>query len=221
MLKDDRVELFNYNVRIGIPIDECDVLVDLIVESHSLGDYALMFPVAEYIMKLEVDQMSNAIGFRRIILSDADLGAYSLNPISLMLRHHGRHLVELDLSHNHITITNDVEAHDFEQFLSEFRKLPHVRRLNLSGNRLGQRAFEILTRVYLREDRLEKDICQLFNSGVDDLVFRLKKGLGLTVGALNKSPLAGFKSVEERIEYDRQQKINVEQEGEGGGVKGM
>ncbi|KAK5139813.1 hypothetical protein LTR04_003322, partial [Oleoguttula sp. CCFEE 6159] len=61
-------------------------------------------------------------------------------------------LRDLDLSKNHIKVTTDEEAQDWELFLRSFEDCRTLRCLDLSDNPLGgSRAIEIMARVYLRD----------------------------------------------------------------------
>ena len=64
-------------------------------------------------------------------------------------------LRDLDLSENHIAIGSDAEVAIWEDFLTSFRKCCVLRRMDLSGNALGDRAFEVMVRVYAKEEPLD------------------------------------------------------------------
>lgn len=64
-------------------------------------------------------------------------------------------LRDLDLSENHITISSDADVVIWEDFLTSFRKCCVLRRMDLSGNALGDRAFEVMVRVYAKEEPLD------------------------------------------------------------------
>ncbi len=64
-------------------------------------------------------------------------------------------LRDLDLSENQITISSDADVAIWEDFLTSFRKCCVLRRIDLSGNALGERAFEVMVRVYAKEEPLD------------------------------------------------------------------
>ena len=64
-------------------------------------------------------------------------------------------LRELDLSENRIAISSDADVAIWEDFLTSFRKCCVLRRMDLSGNALGDRAFEVMVRVYAKEEPLD------------------------------------------------------------------
>ena len=64
-------------------------------------------------------------------------------------------LRDLDLSENHIAISSDADVVIWEDFLTSFRKCCVLRRMDLSGNALGDRAYEVMVRVYAKEEPLD------------------------------------------------------------------
>ena len=62
---------------------------------------------------------------------------------------------DLDLSENQIAINSDADVAIWEEFLTSFRKCCVLRRIDLSGNALGDRAFEVMVRVYAKEQPLD------------------------------------------------------------------
>ena len=63
------------------------------------------------------------------------------------------YLDDLDLSSNRITVVSVADAELFEGFPKDTRNFRALRRLDLSNNPPGAKAFEILCRVYAREKR--------------------------------------------------------------------
>ena len=63
-------------------------------------------------------------------------------------------LRDLDISDNQITISSDADVAIWEDFVTSFRKCCVLRRIDLSGNALGDRAFEVMLRVYAKEEPL-------------------------------------------------------------------
>ena len=63
-------------------------------------------------------------------------------------------LRDLDLSENQIAISSDADVAIWEDFLASFRNCCVLRRIDLSGNALGDRAFEVMVRVYAKEEPL-------------------------------------------------------------------
>ncbi|KAI9654437.1 MAG: hypothetical protein M1831_005403 [Alyxoria varia] len=85
------------------------------------------------------------------------LTARSLAELAPCIRAAAEDLEDLDLSGNHITIKTIHDEDRWEYFLESFRYCGAIRRLDLSNNEMGDsRAFEILSRVYLRQFRATK-----------------------------------------------------------------
>ena len=59
---------------------------------------------------------------------------------------------DLDLSNNRIQVTTPAEATAWERFLHSFARCCVLRRLDLSGNPLGFKGYEILLKVYAQEN---------------------------------------------------------------------
>ena len=64
-------------------------------------------------------------------------------------------LRDLDLSDNMISINDPGDVILWEAFLQSLSKCCVLRRLDLSGNELGTKAFEVFARVYAREETIE------------------------------------------------------------------
>ncbi|KAK8173794.1 hypothetical protein IWX90DRAFT_476363 [Phyllosticta citrichinensis] len=89
-------------------------------------------------------------------LSGNDLTTSSLRALAKIIKLAQLEIVDLDLSNNNITVKNDQEACDFTFFLESLRHCRVLRRLDLSHNNLsGPRAFECLTRVYVKQPVVE------------------------------------------------------------------
>ena len=83
------------------------------------------------------------------------LTVFSLQALARVILVCDQGLRDLDLSNNNITITTDEEAEIWEDFLTSFQGCCVLRRLDISGNPLGPRAFEVFTRVYACESAVD------------------------------------------------------------------
>ncbi|QIW99150.1 hypothetical protein AMS68_004668 [Peltaster fructicola] len=63
-------------------------------------------------------------------------------------------LKTLNVSRNNVVIDDSVSAKQWEIFLRSFSGSMKLRRLDLSGNKLGAKAFEVFARVYELEDHI-------------------------------------------------------------------
>ncbi len=88
-------------------------------------------------------------------LADNDLTAQCLIPLSAVIRLGAEDLQDIDLSDNRVSVLTDDDVIAWESFLTSLKDCSVLRRLDLSGNPLGTRAFEVLVRAYSREDPLE------------------------------------------------------------------
>jgi Ran GTPase-activating protein (RanGAP) involved in mRNA processing and transport len=95
------------------------------------------------------------VRLEELSLSDSKLDASCLRLLGQIVASASDHLRDFDLSKNHIKITTDTEAAAWELFLSSFSNCRGLRKIDFSGNHLGPRAFEIMTRVYSRETLLD------------------------------------------------------------------
>ena len=100
-------------------------------------------------------EQGKVVRLEELSLSDSKLEACCLPMLGRIVESASENLRDLDLSKNDIKITTDAEAAAWELFLSSFSNCCRLRRIDLSGNSLGYRAFEILTRVYSREIMVE------------------------------------------------------------------
>ena len=90
------------------------------------------------------------------------LTATSLKALAAIVKLAASDLRDLDLSENNLVIESEADVLAWEQFLSSFSNCCVLRRLDLSGNPLGARGFEVLAKMYGREAPLEPS----FNSAM-------------------------------------------------------
>lgn len=100
-------------------------------------------------------EQGKVVRLEELNLGDNKLDARCLRMLGRIVASASNNLRDLDLSNNKISITTDIEAAAWESFLSSFSDCCRLRKLDFSGNQLGYRAFEILTRVYSRESVID------------------------------------------------------------------
>lgn len=93
-------------------------------------------------------------------LEELDVAGNSLTTASLarladVIHHAAGDLKDLCLADNGIKVDTNEQAAEWEEFLKSFGRCEVLRRLDLSGNEMGMRGFEILNRVYMREPKLD------------------------------------------------------------------
>lgn len=95
------------------------------------------------------------VRLEELCLTNNRLSVTSLRALSLVLRLASNDLRDLDLSENNITINTESEVEVWENFLTSFKNCCLLRRVDFGGNTLGPRAFEVMTRVYAKEDAVD------------------------------------------------------------------
>lgn len=124
-------------------------------------------------------EQGQVVRLEELSLSDSKLDARCLRMLGRIVASASENLRDLDLSRNDIKITTDTEAAAWELFLSSFSNCCRLRKIDLSGNNLGYRAFEILTRVYSRETTVEVALLS------DDIARSREAELGLLARKLS------------------------------------
>lgn len=83
------------------------------------------------------------------------LGISSLRALTPIIRLACNDFRDLDLSGNDFSVNTEDDVAIWEGFLKSFEECWTLRRIDLSGNALGPRAFEVLIRVYARADAVD------------------------------------------------------------------
>lgn len=106
-------------------------------------------------MKYDDPIQGKVVRLEELCLKGCGLDANSLRALIVVIQLAGDDLRDLDLSYNAINIVTEEEVEIWEVFLTSFKKCCVLRRLDLSGNALGHKAFEVLARVYATEDAVD------------------------------------------------------------------
>lgn len=101
------------------------------------------------------DDNGRVARLEELCLRDSQIDTKSLPHLARIISSSANDLRDLDLSENSITITTDDDASAWEDFLNSFSNCCVLRRVDLSGNKLGPRAFDVLTRIYGHEDPID------------------------------------------------------------------
>lgn len=101
------------------------------------------------------DGIGRVVILEELGLKGNQLTAGSLWALSRVVTLSAHDLKDLDLSDNLISIVTAEEVAAWENFLESFSGCCVLRRIDLSGNPLGPRAFEILARVYGNEEPVD------------------------------------------------------------------
>ena len=105
-------------------------------------------------LKYDGDQ-GRVVRLEELCLTNNRLSATSLQALSPIIRLASNDLRDLNLSENNITINTEAECTIWENFLTSFSECCVLRRIDLSGNALGPRAFEVMTRVYSKQEAMD------------------------------------------------------------------
>ncbi|KAL9612251.1 MAG: hypothetical protein Q9167_003164 [Letrouitia subvulpina] len=127
------------------------------------------------------------VRLQELHLRDNKLHAGSLRALAGVIRLAAHDLRDLDLSNNDISITTPEECQIWEDFLKSFARCCMLRSLDLSGNPLGPKAFEILTRVYSQEPPIDLPGSEASENGSE--YFEVEQG----------NPKQGFSSLEKEV----------------------
>ena len=130
-----------------------DPAVELDVSGKGLTDEGF----AEVALALieSLNHESRVVRLEEFCLTNNRLSATSLQALSTIIRLASNDLRDLDLSENNITIDTEAEVAIWEDFLTSFKDCCLLRRIDLSRNTLGPRAFEVMTRVYAKQEAVD------------------------------------------------------------------
>lgn len=95
------------------------------------------------------------VRLEELCLTNNRLSATSLQALSPIIRLASNDLRDLDLSGNSITINTEAEVAIWEDFLMSFSSCCLLRRIDLSRNAWGPRVFEVMIRVYAKQEAVD------------------------------------------------------------------
>ncbi|KAI4193407.1 MAG: hypothetical protein LQ350_008334 [Teloschistes chrysophthalmus] len=133
-----------------------DPVVELDITGKALGNQGLLDLADALIKSLEYHgEHGRVLQLEELCLKANRLDATCLPALARIVSLAAYDLRDLDLSDNHFSITTPEDATAWELFLTSFARCCMLRRIDLSGNLLGAKAFEVLSRVYSREPAIE------------------------------------------------------------------
>ncbi|KAL8962688.1 MAG: hypothetical protein Q9193_000937 [Seirophora villosa] len=134
-----------------------DPIVELDVTGKALGEHGFLEAAGPLINALEHDsEHGRVLYLEELCLRSNKLNAVCLPALAHAIRLAASHLRDLDLSDNLLNVTNSQDADAWQDFLESFRECRMLRRVDLSGNALGTKAFEVLARVYSTEPEIDQ-----------------------------------------------------------------
>ncbi|KAL8734657.1 MAG: hypothetical protein Q9166_001313 [cf. Caloplaca sp. 2 TL-2023] len=129
-----------------------DPVIELDVTGKFLGEDGFQEVADALERSLEyAGDNGRVVQLEELCLKANKLDASCLPALARVVRLAAYELRDLDLSDNHFTITSSQDANAWEDFLESFAGCCVLRRIDLSSNALGSKAFEVMTRVYSRE----------------------------------------------------------------------
>lgn len=133
-----------------------DPAVELDISSKGLKDEGFFEVASALVESLSYDGIQGrCVRLEELCIKENQLTAASLHALAPIIRLASNNLRDLDLSGNAISISTEDEVALWEEFLTSFEQCCTLRRIDLSGNALGPRAFEVLVRVYAKEGPLD------------------------------------------------------------------
>ncbi|KAL9104186.1 MAG: hypothetical protein Q9163_000838 [Psora crenata] len=133
-----------------------DPVVEIDISSKSLTDRGF-FELAKALIEsiLYSGEHGRVVRLEELCLKDNHLTPVSLDYLSRVVQLACNDLRDLDLSNNDICINTPEDIAAWEHFLGCFSECCVLRRLDLSCNNLGPKAYEVFTRVYSTEQPVE------------------------------------------------------------------
>ncbi|KAI9806601.1 MAG: hypothetical protein M1825_006058 [Sarcosagium campestre] len=145
-----------------------DPILDVNLAGKTLGDVGAreVFDALTRALRWS-DEGHRVALLEELTLSGNSLTARSLWGLADIMPLAAYDIMDLDLSGNAIAISTDEEALAWQTFLESMSDCTTLRRLDLSDNQLGPRAFEVLCRVYAKEKPV--DVSKIGPSRLTDL----------------------------------------------------
>lgn len=133
-----------------------DPIVELDVSGRRLTSEGLLEFAPALLKSMEHNNENGKIvRLEELCLSECQIDSRSLLHLARIISLAAYDLRDLDLSENKITVTTHEEVAAWGAFLNAFSNCCVLRRIDLSGNLLGPRAFEVLARVYASENPVD------------------------------------------------------------------
>jgi hypothetical protein len=130
--------------------------IDLVAPSKALTDDGVAAMVEGLHIAMKSGNSTASVALEGLNLRDNKLTTRALATLAPVIDLAQNELKTVVLSDNNITVTSDLEAQQWETFLSAFRSCKTLRRLDLSNNpELGARALEIFSKVHCNEPAID------------------------------------------------------------------
>lgn len=161
-----------------------DPTVEFDISGKSVTDEGLRQISEALVLAIRYADPDRALILEEVCLKNNKFSAIGIVSFAPVINASVSELRNLDLSDNSIEVKTSEDAAAWEKFLRAFAHCSALRRLDLSGNKLGQKGFEILSKVWVTEDGIitckqtgQAKICglqsipyiSLANTGLDDI----------------------------------------------------
>ena len=138
-----------------------DPIVEIDLKSKQLTDAGFIELSEGLIKSLHQNvPQGNIVLLEELCLKANQLTVASLESLTPIIELVANDLRDLDLSDNLISVNDPDDVIPWEAFLTSLSHCCVLRRLDLSGNGLGTKAFEVLARVYAREEPIDADLSE-------------------------------------------------------------
>lgn len=133
-----------------------DPVVEIDLRSKQLTDAGLIEVTTALAKSTQhTSPQGKVVLLEELCLKDNGLTVASLSGLTSCMHLICDDLRDLDLSENSISVNDPDDVLPWEAFLQSLSQCSVLRRLDLSGNELGTKAFEVLARVYAQEGPLD------------------------------------------------------------------
>ena len=133
-----------------------DPVVEIDLRSKQLTDAGLIEVTTALAKSTQhTSPQGKVVLLEELCLKDNGLTVASLSGLTSCMHLICDDLRDLDLSENSISVNDPDDVLLWEAFLQSLSQCSVLRRLDLSGNELGTKAFEVLARLYAQEGPLD------------------------------------------------------------------
>lgn len=156
-----------------------DPIVELDVSGRRLTSEGLLEFAPALLKSIEHNnENGKTVRLEELCLRESQIDSRALLHLARIISLAAHDLRDLDLSENQITVTTHEEVAAWGAFLNAFSNCCVLRRIDLSGNLLGPRAFEVLARVYANENPVDLMLSDSIQGG-DELAKQARR-LGIS-----------------------------------------
>ena len=129
-----------------------DLSIDFDVSGKGLTDETFKEIIEALVRVITYQDHNGRVAkLEEISLKGNQLTVRSLRLLAQVIEQSALDIRDLDISNNNIVVNTSQDVKDWEVFLEAFRKCCVLRRVDLSSNALGSKAFEILSRLYAKK----------------------------------------------------------------------